>query len=340
MTPRASGSDSPRRLGRGLEALLGTAGRPAGSGPDKGDNREGDVQRIPIAEIRPNPFQPRKDFAPEELAELAASLKASGLLQPITVRPVPIFSPSPSPSPSTSPSSPSSVAGRASARASVERYELIAGERRLRAATQVGWSEIPAIVREIDDQAALTLALVENLQRTDLNPIEEAEGYARLAEDFAITQQQIADVVGKNRSTVANMLRLLQLPASVRALLRDGQLTPGHGRALLALETEREILAATRQIIAKSLSVRTAEDLSRRKPATASKHIKATKSSRWQEAAAKQIEERLRRFLQTDVQISLTGRDRGQVSILFYSNDDLERLLERILGAPAPHETL
>src|SRR5205085_2215588 len=161
---------------------------------------------------------------PEELADLEASLKNNGLLQPITVRP---------------------VAGGG--------YELIAGERRYRAATRLGWTEIPAIVKEIDDQTLLTLALVENLQRADLNPIEEAEGYQRLVAEFSLTQQQVADVVGKDRSTVNNVLRLLGLPASVRRMLQDGQITHGHARALLGLANERAMTDMAREIASDGL---------------------------------------------------------------------------------------
>src|SRR6266705_1281266 len=182
----------PRRLGRGLEALLGSATGLASSD-------EGALKSIPIAQIARNPFQPRHEFNAEELTELEESLKASGLLQPITVR----------------------------RRAGKDGFELIAGERRLRAAAKLGWREIPAIIKEIDDRTILTLALIENLQRTDLNPIEEGEGYHKLAEDFGLTKQQIAETVGKDRTTIANMLRVLQLPEAVKKLLQEGQLTIG-----------------------------------------------------------------------------------------------------------------
>lgn len=316
--------DSHRRLGRGLEALLGaptvplsTADAPGGAAATGAT----DTRRILIEQIRPNPFQPRQEFAPEALAELSASLKANGLLQPITIRPAQL-----------------SHEGRA--RLGAASYELIAGERRLRAAMHLGWTDIPAIVRDLDDRAALTLALVENLQRADLNAIEEAEGYTQLLSEFALTQQQIADVVGKNRSTVANTLRLLNLPPSVRALVRNGQLTTGHARALLALKGERAMIAQAQRIVRDSLTVRDAEALSP-KVKTLKRHKKATKAIAWHNSTAKQIEDRLRKYLQTDVQLALTGRDRGELAIHFYSNDDLERILERILGGPgAPHEAL
>jgi ParB family transcriptional regulator, chromosome partitioning protein len=300
-------ADQPRRLGRGLEALIGPAPAPAPADTATPATSSGGLQLIPIAQIRPNPFQPRKDFSAADLHDLTTSLRASGLLQPITVRPTP------------------------------SGYEVLAGERRLRAATQLGWRDISAIVKPVDDLTALTVALVENLQRTDLNPLEEAEGYARLSDDFAFTQQQIADAVGKNRSTVANSLRLLHLPAAVRALLRNGELTLGHARALLALGTEAEILAAARRIVDRGLTVRDAEHMSRGSKATAARHSKATDSKRSADAAIHQAEDRLRKHLQTDVRIKLTSSDRGQLSILFYSNDDLERVLELILGTSRSH---
>jgi ParB family transcriptional regulator, chromosome partitioning protein len=301
-------AETPRRLGRGLGALLApmAAGEPRAGAP-----AEGAVQRIPIAHIRPNPYQPRKEFRAEELAELVSSLKAAGLLQPIAVR----------------------VAGVGTAdKGRAQQYELLVGERRLRAATELGWEDIPAVVRQVDDRTALTVALVENLQRTDLNPIEEAEGYARLIEEFSLTQQQVSDAVGKDRSTVGNMLRLLKLPGAVRIMLRDAQLTLGHARALLALSSEREMIAAAQDVVARGLTVRDVEGLKAPKQATVKRHHRATKASRLLDVQGKRIEEKLRRFLQTDVRLTLTARDRGHLSILFYSNDDLERVLELILG--------
>ena len=318
MTP----AETPRRLGRGLGALLNAPPSLASDPGTSAGSVDAVVQRIALSEIGANPFQPRREFPATELAELASSLKATGLLQPVTVRPArwqrlaDVSSPSGG-SPAASPISP--------------RYELLAGERRYRAATELGWTHIPAIVKEVDDQMALTLALVENLQRSDLNPIEEAEGYSKLLNDFSMTQQQVADVVGKDRSTVANMVRLLSLPAAVRALLRDGQLSLGHARALLALNSEHEIVAAAREAVARGLTVRDVEEISRHS-APSKRHKRATKASKRLDSHAREIEDKLRRYLQTDVRLSLTGRDRGQLSILFYSNDDLERVLELIMG--------
>src|SRR5712671_6738429 len=215
---------TPRRLGRGLEALLGSATGLASSD-------DGALKSIPIAHVSRNPFQPRHEFNAEDLAELQESLKASGLLQPITVR----------------------------RRPGKDGFELIAGERRLRAATKLGWKEIPAIIKEIDDKTILTLALVENLQRTDLNPIEEGEGYHQLSHDFGLTQQQIAETVGKDRTTIANMLRLLQLPEPVRKLLQEGQLSMGHAKVLLGLEDPAMIATLAREIAKEGLTVREVE---------------------------------------------------------------------------------
>jgi ParB family chromosome partitioning protein len=302
--------EKPRRLGRGLEALLTAkaAASPTAAAATAEPGTAGEALRnLPVADIRPNPYQPRKEFRPEELEELQNSLRASGLLQPITVR--------------------KSQGGRG--------YELIAGERRLRAAPALGWTEIPAVVKEIDDSTLLTLALVENLQRADLNPLEEAEGYQRLIDEFSLTQQQVGDVVGKDRTTVANMLRVLKLPASVRRLLQDGQLTLGHARALLAFENEHAMVEMAKEIVANGLNVR---DVERRARASApeSKQQRAGKGTpvpAGTSSEARRLAEELRRYLQTDVSIAVGSGERGKIEISFYSADDLERVLDLILGA-------
>lgn len=286
--------DKPRRLGRGLEALIATAAPPAAATGER-------LQRVPIGLIRPNPYQPRKEFRPEELAELQASLEANGLLQPIVVR-----------------------------HAGANSYELIAGERRLRAATQLGWADIPVVVRDIDDRTLLTLALVENLQRADLNAVEEAEGYQRLIDDFGLTQQRVAELVGKDRSTIANTLRVLQLPESVQRLVREGQLSLGHARALLTLEDDRAILAAAREVIEKGLSVRDIE--ARARQARPDKRRPVVKVP-GQDTEVRRVEEQLRRHLQTDVSVAVSRDYRGTIAISFYSADDLERLLDMIIGS-------
>ena len=329
-------TEKPRRLGRGLEALLTTAtqsiahpgasavtGGPGSIGapipPQEGAGAAADyVHRVPIAQIRPNPYQPRREFRPEELAELEASLRTSGLLQPITVR-----------------------------KLDADSYELIMGERRLRAATQIGWTEIPAVVkdaREVDDRALLTLALVENLQRADLNPLEEAQGYKRLTDEFGLTQQQVADAVGKDRSTIANFLRVLSLPAPIRQMLSDGLITLGHARALLALLDDRRMLEFANEVVANQLSVREVERRVREanEPSRVGRSGESERPGRGPALPApsnqaspelRRIEDQLRRHLQTDVHLAMTGKEKGVLRIGFYSSEDLERLLELILGS-------
>lgn len=301
MTP-----EKPRRLGRGLEALL--AASPA---TQPSARESAGVERIPIARISPNPYQPRRDFKPEELADLEASLRANGLLQPITVRPA------------------KSGSG----------YELIAGERRLRAATRLEWQEIAANVRQVDDRTLLTLALVENLQRSDLNAIEEAEGYQRLIQEFGLTQQEVADIVGKDRSTVANSLRLLQLPDSIRSLVTAGRLSAGHARALLALPDVEQMTALASDAADQGLSVREVERAVRDAMASPAPSPYAMPTGAPQQASpvtsppeVRRLEDELRRRLQTDVHIALSAKEKGTVRIAFYSADDLDRVLDLILG--------
>jgi ParB family chromosome partitioning protein len=318
MTP-----EPPRRLGRGLDALLArkepaktapaAAAAPTTAAPvaiPEEPNAAGALRTLKLNEIRANPYQPRKEFRAEELADLESSLRSNGLLQPITVRPAPTGN----------------------------GYELIAGERRFRAASRLGWTEIPALVKTVDDRMLATLAMIENLQRADLDPIEEADGYQRLIDDFALTNQEVADVVGKDRSTVANALRLRQLPASVRRMLQDKQLTAGHARALLPLGTERAIVDLAREVSANGLSVREVErrvQAGRPKPPAAGKKAAPDTAAALPPGASgavvRQLEEKLRRKLQTGVSISLSAKDKGELRIAFFSNDDLERLLE-ILG--------
>ncbi len=303
-------ADTPRRLGRGLEALISTAKqqRESTSAQHSTDRSEAGFQMLAISEIRPNQFQPRRYFSEAELGELQASIKASGLLQPITVR-----------------------------RSAERGWELVTGERRLRAATRIGWTEIPAIVREFDDRAMLTLALVENLQRADLNALEEAEGYERLISEFHLSQQQVAEAVGKDRTTITNLLRLLTLPSAVRSMVEDGRLTPGHARALLAVKDPRTQSLLANEIVARQLSVRDVE--ARAREIGEGKQTPTNKAARAphplpsanQTPEIHRIEERLRKHLQTDVSIQSTEGERGAVRIAFYSSDDLDRLLDLIL---------
>jgi ParB family chromosome partitioning protein len=297
-------ADKPRRLGRGLEALISGA-TSGGSVPAS------DLQRIPISRIRPNPFQPRRQFAEADLVELEASLRQSGLLQPITVR------------------------------RKGDAYELIAGERRLRAATRLGWDEISAIVRDFDDQTMLVLALVENLQRSNLNPIEEARGYRRLIDEFRLTQQQVAESVGKDRTTVTNLLRVLSLPAAVQENVEAGELTLGHARALLPISEVETLVALANSAISQRLSVRELEQLVRERmspkdaspyaPAEQTQPSKSSRSQRPPDPAVRRLEDDLRRYLQTDVKVQLSGEHKGTIEVAFYSNDDLDRVLDLIL---------
>ena len=289
-------AEKPRRLGRGLEALFTPNATPSATPAEAAE------RRIPIREIRPNPLQPRVAFEPAELAELESSLRVHGLLQPVVVR--------------KAPKGPG--------------FELIAGERRFRAATNLGWTDIPAIVRDVDDGSLLTLALIENLQRSDLNPLEEAEGYRKLIEDFHLSQQDVATAVGKDRSTVANMLRLLNLPAPVRRLLQEGAITLGHARALLGLPSERAMAELAREIVAKGLTVRDVEKRVRiDAPARDRKKSRAPDKP----AEASRIEEDLRRYLQTDVSLTVDKGGSGTIRLAFYSAEDLDRLLDLVMGA-------
>lgn len=301
-------TEKPRRLGRGLEALL--AARPAANEPRNGRDEapRSALRPIPIAQIRPNPLQPRKEFGATELRDLEASIRANGLLQPVTVR----------------------------AGSSGQEFFLIAGERRFRAVQRIGWREIPAIVREegeVDDKALLTLALVENLQRSDLNPIEEGEGYQQLISQFSLSQQEVADVVGKDRSTVANTLRLLALPSQVRRMVREGELTIGHARALLSLGDDHRIIELARAIIAEGLNVREVErrvrEAGTKRAATRGVAPRA-ETKRPPEVA--RIEEELRRRLQTNAKVHLSSKHAGELRIPFFSADDLERVLDIVLG--------
>ncbi|MBA3853025.1 MAG: chromosome partitioning protein ParB [Gemmatimonas sp.] len=305
-----------RRLGRGLEALIARAPTRApvieppapeanSQVPVASEDARVPYRVLPLARIRPNPLQPRKEFREEDLADLEASLRVSGLLQPITVRPAP---------------------------RGQEGYELIAGERRFRAAQRLGWSEIPAVVRDVDDQTLLSLAMVENLQRADLNPIEEAEGYDQLIREFSLTQQEVADIVGKDRSTVANTLRLLALPASVRRLVWDGALSVGHARALLGLGDTTAMADLAREVVAQGLSVRDVEQRVRSN-AGAKKHKSSTTPTETRSAQVRELEDRLRRHLGTDARIVQAGKSaKGELRIPFYTHEDFERVLELILG--------
>ena len=217
-------------------------------------------------------------------------------------------------------------------------------DRRWRAAHRLGWTEIPALLRSLDDREMLTFALIENLQRADLNALDEALGYQRLIDDFAFTQQQVADAVGKDRSTVANLLRVLRLPEGVRHFIREGKISLGHARALLALPNEHAMLDAARQIVERQLSVREVERMTQKAPPVDQrarerrKPHEAVNTTSRQNAEVHRLTELLRRHLQTDVRITIATDTQGDISIKFYSADDLQRVLERILGR-SPDDT-
>ncbi|HET9465533.1 MAG TPA: ParB/RepB/Spo0J family partition protein [Gemmatimonadales bacterium] len=290
-----------KRLGRGLEALLGPISRDQAAA-------SGALREIPVGAIHPNPFQPRREFDEEALGELAQSINTSGLLQPIVVR------------------------------SNGASYELVAGERRWRAVQQLGWPRIPAVVKEVDDQSLLTLALIENLQRDDLSPIDEARGYDRLMREFELPQTEVARLVGRNRVTVANSLRLLSLPAEVQQMLERRELSEGHGRALLALNDAEEITRIARDVVQHGWSVRETEALTRGQgPAARITHPRLQRVKapvRTVHAEQRRVEDTLRKRLGTDVRITAKRKGRGLITISYYSNDDLARLLEIILGHP------
>jgi ParB family chromosome partitioning protein len=293
-----------KRLGRGLEALLGSVSREQAQA-------SGALRELPVGNVLPNPFQPRTQIGEADLAELTASIEASGLLQPVIVRP------------------------------RNGKYELIAGERRWRAVQRLGWTKIPAIVRDVDDPTLLTLALIENLQRDDLTPIDEAMGYQRLGEEFELPQAEIARLVGRDRSTVANLLRLLKLPDEVKALVQERKLSEGHARALLALSDEAELARLANEAVEQGWSVRETETRVRGDASSGNGSSVATEPRQGQRppkkmasADARRVEDALRKRLGTDVRVTSRRRGRGFISISYYSNDDLARVLELILGEP------
>jgi ParB-like partition proteins len=289
-----------RRLGRGLDALLRGSSARGESGAAVSAEPSTGLKKIPIASIRNNPYQPRKRFAAGQLKELEESIRVNGLLQPITVRKA----------------------------ADGNGYELVAGERRLRAMTNLGLKEAPAVLRDVDDQALLTYALIENLQRSDLDPVEEAEGYARLIHDFGLSQQAVAELVGKDRSTVANSLRILNLPKDVREMLSEGTITLGHAKALLGLPNQEKMTRLAREIGVRGLTVRDVERRIRGDAPSARAKGKEKTSATAKPAAIAAVEAQLRRRFQTDLSVDLGERGSGTVSIKFYSDSDLERIVE------------
>ncbi|MEW6542697.1 MAG: ParB/RepB/Spo0J family partition protein [Nitrospirota bacterium] len=278
-----------RALGKGLEALLPTVVRPAA--PDR------DVQQVSVEQIHPNRYQPRTDFSETELAQLADSIKQNGLLQPVLVR-----------------------------RKGDGQFELIAGERRWRAAKLAGLQQISAIVRNTSDEQALVLALLENLQREDLNPMEAARAYHRMVAEFGFTQDALAQRIGKDRSSVANIVRLVNLPNEIQQLVESGHLSSGHAKVLLGLPKGEAQINLARQIVKDQLSVRQAEHL-------AESRVKGRKARRSapRQKAYPDLEERLQRRLGTKVSI-VKGRSGGKIVLDYFSTAELDRLVELLLG--------
>ncbi|MDN5864107.1 MAG: ParB/RepB/Spo0J family partition protein [Gammaproteobacteria bacterium] len=283
-------SNKRRGLGRGLDALLSEA-ETAVEAP-RSDER---LTRLPIEQLTPGRFQPRKDMAAEGLATLADSIRSQGIVQPLIVR----------------------AAGK-------NRYEIIAGERRWRAAQMADLAEVPAVVRDIEDQTAAAVALIENIQREDLNPLEEAEALARLTEEYELTQAQAAETVGRSRVAVTNLLRLMDLGAEAKRLLRTGELAMGHARALLALNGRQQAEAA-RSIVKKGLNVRQAEELVRRMKAPERETV-----ARRADPNVAALERELGERLGTRVTVQNDAHGRGRLVIHYGNLNQLDGILERL----------
>ena len=294
-------SGKKRGLGRGLDALLGAGARP--TPPAAGDGQEqpvdGVLKELPVDLIQRGKYQPRRDIEPESLQDLADSIKAQGVMQPIVVRPI-----------------------------SDSRYEIIAGERRWRATQLAGLHSIPTIVRDVPDEAAIAMALIENIQREDLNPIEEAAALQRLQQEFELTQQEVADAIGKSRSTVANLLRLMSLREDVRRLVEHGDLEMGHARALLALEGDHQSQAA-RTVVARGLSVRQTEALVRKLLEQGQNPEPGQPEPRL-DPNIRSLQDDLSQRLGTRVEIRHGAAGKGKLVLSYSSLDELDGILSHI----------
>jgi len=287
---------SRNALGKGLGALIG--GGPSVANPVPRSEAGESVRRVSTETIIPSPLQPRKTFSEEQLSELADSIRENGIIQPLIVR----------------------QAGA--------KLELIAGERRWRAAQRAGLKEVPVIVRQAGDLEVLELALVENLQRSDLNAVEEAEGYARLAEKFNLTQEQIAQKVGKSRAAVANAVRLLGLAGEVKELLRHNHISTGHAKVLLGLNSAKSQEAAGREVVKRKLSVRETEKLVAQLGKSTAPGVKKKNNSGAHGSDWRALEQRLQRRLGTKVRLVGTA-SKGRLEIEYYNESDLERILDQ-----------
>lgn len=284
-----------RGLGRGLDALLGS-NSVASIQEQVSSSSQNELHQLPLEVIQRGKYQPRRDMDPQSLEELAQSIKAQGVMQPIVVRPI-----------------------------ANNRYEIIAGERRWRASQQAGLDKIPALVRDIPDETAIALALIENIQREDLNPIEEAIALQRLQQEFALTQQQVAEAVGKSRTAVTNLLRLISLPEDVKIMLAHGDLEMGHARALLGLAVEQQLEGA-RHIVARGLSVRQAEALVRQwLNEQGKKPVKQTN-----DPDIKRLEQKLAERIGSPVAIKHNKKGKGELVIRYSSLDELQGVLKHI----------
>lgn len=302
-----------RGLGRGLSALI----------PDSMDEQQGgQVRELPLSEIVPNPYQPRTLFDPLKQEELVASIKEHGILQPILVR-----------------------------RAGHERYQLVAGERRFRAAQAAGLATVPALIKEMEDKQQLEIAIVENLQREDIGVMESARAYRRMIDEFAMTQEMIAQRLSKSRSSIANTLRLLNLPDEVQESIESGEISEGHGRALLTAEEPAVLLKVFQNVVKRNLSVRDTEKLARemraaalpasssalsggdpRSTAPAADAARSSDHARVSDPNESALLDELQQMVQTKVALRRMPNGSGRIEIEFYSGDDLARILETVLA--------
>lgn len=293
-----------RRLGRGLDALLGGSLSPSTADlqlpPEVAAPGVAAAGTAPIDRIALNPYQPRKDFDPEALEALKQSISTHGLLQPVVVRDT------------------------------GDGYQLIAGERRLRAAKEVGWTEIPVHVVDLNDQAVFEAALVENVQRSDLNPIEKAIGFQEYLQKYGLKQDELAKKIGVDRSTVSNLIRLLELPPTVQEAARLGKISFGHARALLAFDEPQRQAKVCEEILAGGLSVRQVEALAKQEKAAPKAVLGDSPEAVTKTAHVKQIEDELRQRFATRVEIRLKGTEKGCVVVHFENNGEFERLLEAL----------
>lgn len=283
-------------LGKGLSALISVAPAPRVPDPENGEQ----VQQVNLGDIIPSPLQPRREFAREALAELIDSIRQRGIIQPLIVRP------------------------------KDHQFELIAGERRWRAAKEVGLTEAPVIVRQATDLEVLELSLIENLQRAELNPIEEAQGYARLAGEFGMRQEEIAQKVGKSRTAVANSMRLLDLDPQIQTWVVQGLLSVGHAKALLGVKAHEEQRLLAEKVLRQSSTVRTTERMVQRHLGAGRPRRRRNSAAALNNAALSDLQNRLQQHLATHVTIH-HGEKRGRIEIEYYGEDDLDRVI-RALG--------